>query len=124
MRGIMADRKVTAIADAIRKQALGYPETTEDHPWGESAFKVKGKTFVFMRAEGDQISFSLKLPDSRDFALGFAGSIPTPYGLGSKGWVTMRPLDGKVPVEVIRKLVDESFRAVAPKRVLNLLVGR
>lgn len=115
----MAAKKATAIADAIRKLALGYPETTEDHPWGESAFKVHGKTFVFMRAEGDAISFTVKLPDSRDFALEFPGSIPTPYGLGSKGWVTMRPLDGKVPIGVIRNLVDESFRAVAPKRVLK-----
>lgn len=120
----MTAKKAGALADAIRKQALGYPETTEDHPWGESAFKVKGKTFVFMRAEGDALSFSLKLPDSREFALEFSGSIPTPYGLGPKGWVTMRPLDGKVPLGVIRGLIDESFRAVAPKGVLKKLDAR
>ena len=26
---------------SLRKAALAYPETREDHPWGESAFKVK-----------------------------------------------------------------------------------
>ena len=28
--------------EALRKIALGYPETHEDHPWGECAFKVRG----------------------------------------------------------------------------------
>ena len=28
------------IETAIRKVALAYPETTEDHPWGENAFKT------------------------------------------------------------------------------------
>src|SRR6185436_10175893 len=91
MVAAMAKKKASRIAQGIRARALSYPETREDFPWGESAFKVKGKTFVFM-SDGDAgVSFSVKLPASRDLALALPGSEPTHYGLGSKGWVTVRP---------------------------------
>ena len=63
-----------AIGSAVRKRAMSYPHVTEEFPWGESAFKVKGKTFVFMREEKDAVSFSVKLQQSRDFALTLPGS--------------------------------------------------
>ena len=38
---------------ALRKCALAYPDAREDFPWGESAFKVNGKVFLFLhRADG------------------------------------------------------------------------
>ena len=110
----------TKIGDAIRKRALSYPETVEDHPWGESAFKVKGKVFVFMGSHDGELSFSVKLPKSADFALDLPGSEPTHYGHGAKGWVTLRPT-AKTRLDVLYSLIDESFRAVAPKRVLKEL---
>ena len=110
--------KKQSIGDAIRKRALTYPETTEEFPWGESAFKVKGKTFIFMRADDEETSLSVKLPESRDFALTLPGSEPTHYGMGAKGWVTLRPT-AKTKLDILYSLIDESFRAVAPKRVLQ-----
>ena len=60
------------IGKLIRTYALAYPETTETFPWGEHAFKVNRKTFVFMRDDGDETSFSVKLSRSR--AKAFAAS--------------------------------------------------
>ena len=114
------DKKLASIAKRLRDSALGLPETTEAFPWGESAFKVKGKTFVFMRLNGDGLSFSVKLPQSRRKALALPGSEPTHYGLGAKGWVTLRPT-AKTSVEPLLSFVEESYRAVAPKRVLAQL---
>jgi hypothetical protein len=34
------------IETALRDYALGFPEATEDFPWGERAIKVKGKVFL------------------------------------------------------------------------------
>ena len=113
----------TSIGDAIRKRAMSYPQVTEEFPWGESAFKVKGKTFVFMRADKDDVSFSVKLPQSRDFALTLPGSEPTHYGMGAKGWVTLRPT-AKTKLDILYTLIDESYRAIAPKRVLQELDGK
>jgi len=58
-----------AIAERLRQFALSYPETGESHPWGEIAIKVKDKTFLFMRADDAHLSFSVKLPHSRELAL-------------------------------------------------------
>lgn len=109
-----------AIAKKLRSHALSYPETTEAFPWGESAFKVKGKTFVFMRADPNDLSFSVKLSKSRKQARALPGSEPTHYGLGAKGWVTLRPTP-KTSLELLLSFVDESYRAIAPKRVLEQL---
>jgi predicted DNA-binding protein (MmcQ/YjbR family) len=107
------------IGKLIRKQALSYPETTEEFPWGEQAFKVNRKTFVFMR-DADETSFSVKLPHSREAALNLPGSEPTHYGMGAKGWVTLRP-DATSSMGVLFSFIDESYRAVAPKRALAKL---
>ncbi|MFZ1219628.1 MAG: MmcQ/YjbR family DNA-binding protein [Chthoniobacterales bacterium] len=111
------NKQLASIAKRLREFALDFPETTEAFPWGESAFKVKGKTFVFMRADPDDLSFSVKLSKSRKEALALPGSDPTHYGLGAKGWVTLRPT-AKTSVELLLSFVDESYRAIAPKRIL------
>lgn len=116
----MAAQTTSGIAKALRRHALSYPSTSEAFPWGESAFKVKGKTFVFMRADPAELSFSVKLSKSRKKALALPGSEPTHYGLGAKGWVTLRPT-AKTSMDLLLSFVDESYRAIAPKRVLALL---
>jgi predicted DNA-binding protein (MmcQ/YjbR family) len=116
----MARATASRIAGAIRKVCLAFPGAEESFPWGESAFKVQGKTFVFMSDSDDGVSFSVKVPASRDLALSFPGSEPTHYGLGSKGWVTLRPT-AKMPRHVIEFLIDESYRAIAPKKVVAAL---
>jgi len=108
-------RKIEA---EIRKFALAYPETREDFPWGHSAFKVKEKAFVFMGGEKDEVSFSVKLPQSRDIAVDLPFTEPTGYGLGKSGWVTVTVRkDTKITLDLIKAWIDESFRAVAPKRL-------
>jgi predicted DNA-binding protein (MmcQ/YjbR family) len=116
----MTEGNIPAIAKALKAHAMSYPEATEEFPWGESAFKVKGKTFVFMRVEANEISFSVKLPNSRTQALALPGSEPTHYGMGAKGWVTLRPT-AKTSLKLLFSFIDESYRAVAPKRVLAQL---
>ena len=116
----MSKRSIANIGKALRAHALAYPGTTEEFPWGESAFKVKGKTFVFMRADPDDLSFSVKLPTSRAQALKLPGSEPTHYGMGAKGWVTLRPTV-KTSLKTLFAFIEESYRAVAPKRVLSQL---
>ena len=114
----MNDRKLSAMAARLRERALSYPQTEEAFPWGEHAFKVKGKTFVFMRDDDEGTSFSVKLNASRDAALALPVAEPTHYGMGAKGWVTLRPT-ARSSLKQLYAFIDESFRAVAPKRVLR-----
>ena len=110
---------LTKLESAMRDRALGYPETEEAFPWGERAIKVKGKTFLFMRLGDTEMSFSVKLPNTGMQALALPFAKPTEYGLGKSGWVTVRLEKAtKALTEQCMLWIDESFRAVAPKRVL------
>lgn len=108
----------------LRQRALAYPEASEDFPWGERVVKVRGKVFVFMGhddAEGG-VGIGVKLPESRDEALTFPFVTPSGYGLGRHGWVDVSvPLDVEPPVEILSDWIDESYRAVAPKRLVHEL---
>jgi predicted DNA-binding protein (MmcQ/YjbR family) len=107
-----------AIAAELRAHALAYPETREDFPWGESAFKVRGKVFVFMSLQDHILRLSLKLPHSREFALEYPFTEPTGYGLGKSGWVTASfPRASAIPIDVLQAWIAESYRAIAPKRL-------
>jgi predicted DNA-binding protein (MmcQ/YjbR family) len=104
--------------------ALTYPETVEEFPWGHRAMKVEKKTFLFLALEGDELSLSVKLPKSNLVALLFPYASPTDYGLGQSGWITAR-FKGrdKVDIALLKEWVDESYRAIAPKRFVALLDG-
>ena len=109
---------------ALRDVALSYPETHEDFPWGHRALKVRGKAFVFMSKDEPGLSLSVKLPASAEGALQFPFCEPTHYGLGRSGWVTATfgPKD-RPPLDVLRSWIDESYRAVAPKKLVAALAG-
>jgi hypothetical protein len=101
---------------------LGYPEAYEEMPWGHHAIKVQGKTFVFLAGEGGTFSLSTKLPSSAGMALKVPFASPTEYGLGRSGWVTGRfPRGQRPPVPMLKLWIDESYRALAPKRLIAQL---
>ena len=113
---------LTKLEAAMRDRALAYPQTEEAFPWGERAIKVKGKAFLFMRLGDSELSFSVKLPRTGVQALALPFAKPTEYGLGRHGWVTVRLAKVTKPLtEQCMAWIDESFRAVAPKRVIASL---
>jgi predicted DNA-binding protein (MmcQ/YjbR family) len=106
--------------EALREFGLGLPEATEDHPWGHCALKVRSKTFVWLDKgeKGDGLSLTVKLPVSRDFALVFDFAEPAGYGLGRSGWISCRFPKGEAPdLDLMKRWVAESYRAVAPKKL-------
>jgi len=109
-------------AALLRTFALGFPEAYEDFPWGERVAKVNGKVFVFLGMDGEDLGLSVKLPQSGMLALGLPFASPTGYGLGKAGWVTAKfGKRKKAPVDLLRSWIDESYRAVAPKKLVARL---
>ena len=108
----------------LRAFALGYPGAHEEFPWGERVIKVKGKVFVFLGRDDGGLGLSAKLPQSRLMALGLPFVSPTGYGLGKSGWVSVQfaPRE-KPPLDLMRAWIDESYRAVAPKKLAATLPG-
>ena len=115
----MKTQELKKIETALRKQAMAYPEVTEDFPWGHRALKVKGKAFLFLSLDEEGLSFSMKLPVSGASALTLPFTEPTHYGLGKHGWVTATLPTGTkaAPFEMFQEWVEESYRAIAPKKL-------
>ena len=113
------------VESALRIFALGFPETREDFPWGERVIKVGKKVFVFMGLGDGGLSLSVKLPESHNVALMLPFAEPTGYGLGRSGWVTARfDSQERPPEDMLREWVEESYRAVAPKKLVASLADR
>lgn len=116
---------VTAALDFLRARALALPGAAEEHPWGESAFKVNGKVFVFARLHEGTLTAGLKLPDSHPYALTKPYAEPAGYGLGKHGWVALTFRTGTdVPLDLLEEWLEESYRAVAPKKMVLELNAR
>lgn len=110
---------------ALRKAALTYPQATEDFPWGHRAFKIKKKLFLILSYDKDIFNVTVKLPVTGKQALALPFAEPTGYGLGKSGWVTASfgPKD-TVPIELLEDWMDESYRAIAPKKLVAALKAR
>jgi predicted DNA-binding protein (MmcQ/YjbR family) len=111
---------VAGVFEALRGYGLGLPEASEDFPWGHTALKVRGKTFVWLDKgeKGDGLSLTVKLPASRDFALIFDFAEPAGYGLGRSGWISCRfGKDEAADLDLLKRWIAESYRAVAPKKL-------
>jgi len=112
--------------DEILKFALSLPGAWEDHPWGETVAKVGKKVFLFSGVgEDGRFGFSAKLPESNDAALATPGAAPTGYGLGQAGWVSIKVgAKDMAPLPLYLAWVEESYRAVAPKKLVKELDAR
>src|SRR6185436_1583818 len=78
--------------------------------------------FLFMYGAEGTLSLSLKLPQSADAALLLPFCEPTGYGLGKSGWVTSKfEKKDAPPLDMLLEWLEESYRAVAPKKIAALL---
>ena len=107
--------------------ALSFPGAFEDHPWGERVAKVGKKVFVFFgvaKPDEPRLMVAVKLPLSGLKALDLPFAEATGYGLGKSGWVSAVFLPGdRVPIDLMRAWILESYRAIAPKKLLKELGG-
>ncbi|WP_340556579.1 MmcQ/YjbR family DNA-binding protein [Streptomyces sp. GSL17-111] len=113
----------TAVWEAVREFALTLPGAVEEFPWGESVVKVNRKVFVFLGGGdgGPSPGITVKLADAEvhAHALSCPDAAPAGYGLGRSGWVGV-PLapEGAPGAELLREWVEESYRTVAPRRLV------
>ena len=108
---------------ALKKFGLALPGAHSKSPWPEhDDLAVKGKTFAFVSVAGKPLHVSVKLTVSREAALMRPDAKPTGYGLGKSGWVSFAfdPAE-KPPLDLIKTLVLESYRVVAPKKLVAQL---
>lgn len=107
----------------VREFALGLPGAVEEFPWGETVAKVNKKVFVFLGVDDGSHppGMTVKLTDeaAHAHALTAPDAEPAGYGLGKAGWVHL-PLaeQGAPAAELLCDWVEESYRAIAPQRLI------
>ena len=105
--------------------AATFPEAWEDHPWDHTVFKVGKKIFVFFggaASPDDVLSITVKLPISYEMALTLPYMSPAGHGLWKGGWAALHQHDGDdIDLATIRGWIVQSYRAVAPKKLVKLL---
>ena len=109
----------------LRRICLALPEAHEVEAWGEPTFRVRNKLFamyanaenhhgggqaaVWCKAAPGNLAVMVKADPDRFF-------VP-PY-VGPSGWIGIR-LDRKTDWAEVGELMKDSYRLVAPKRLLS-----
>lgn len=109
----------------LRKLSLALPEAHEVEAWGEATFRVRNKIFamhasasnhhgrgrpaVWLKAQPGMQELMVRADPDRYFA--------PPY-VGKKGWLGIW-LDGEVEWHEVDNFLKDSYRLIAPKRLLK-----
>ena len=113
----------------LRKLCLALPEAHEVEAWGEPTFRVRNKLFVMYASAGNHHGAGrgavwLKAaPGNQSLMIEAAPKrffVP-PY-VGPSGWVGVW-LDARPNWGELGDLIGDSYRLVAPKRLLRVLDG-
>ena len=114
--------------ERIEKLALSLPEAkrVDIEAWGgEPTFRVRGKNFVFASQEGTAITVKLPKDEAEAVVATVAGAVPTGYGLGRHGWVSI-DLPKRLPKtqwEEVEEWVLTSYTLVAPKTLARTVLA-
>ena len=100
-------------SERLWNQCSAKPNAVEDHPWGETVFKVGGKVFAFLGTP-DHGKVAVKVaPDQIDGLLALPYVERSPY-IGRFGWLAITITD-KDALELAQELVDASYEIIASK---------
>ena len=108
--------------DSLRQICLSFPEAAEKETWGHPTFRVNNKMFVTC-SKGDTTNPTMTLkapPGEEELLLASGGRFFFPSYVGSKGWIGIT-LSTSTDWDEIRELVDDSYRLIAPKRLVKAL---
>jgi len=97
----------------ISAYCLAKPGAFEDHPWGDTVFKVgpKGKIFCFCGVQSPVICVKSTL--EKQAALIQHPNIEIAQYVGRHGWVTVHMRDEET-FHLAFDLIDESYAMIAP----------
>ncbi|HEX6639873.1 MAG TPA: MmcQ/YjbR family DNA-binding protein [Thermoanaerobaculia bacterium] len=117
------ERTAAELAAVKRLNAIArtLPEVTETRDgFGHTVFKVGKKSLVFVGDDDGRVWLSLNVDrETQRFLIAHGGFERTPY-IGQHGW-TSHEATRATDWEHIAELMRESYRRVAPKRLLKLL---
>lgn len=110
--------------ERLRAICLALPESTEKETWGDPTWRVRDRIFVMQKGNhpGGRPSVWLKAPAGAPEVLLSADQVRffrPPY-VGHKGWIGVY-LDGPIDWDELSDLIEDSYRLIAPKRLVAKL---
>ncbi len=103
--------------DLARRIALAFPEAVEKETWGHPTFRVREKMFMGMATDGTTATVKA----TREAQAALVGSEPETFSIpayvGQHGWVAIDL--ARVDDEELAELIEDAWRATAPKRVVK-----
>ena len=104
--------------DTLRSICLSFPEGVEKETWGHPTFRVRDKIFA-TAGEGEDgvVTMTCKAKAEQEALLAIGDPFFYPSYVGSKGWIGVR-LGPDTAWDEIAELVEDSYRATAPKRLI------
>lgn len=114
-------KKEDRVLQQVRKRCLSLPESSEVGSWGHPNFRAGKRTFVTFEWIKGRPSIAFRLnPTDVDLLLRRKGFFATPYGQGR--WVSLW-VDGSLNWGLVGRLLEQSYRMVALKRMIAALGG-
>jgi predicted DNA-binding protein (MmcQ/YjbR family) len=97
----------------VSEYCLAKPGAYEDHPWGDTVFKIapKGKIFCFCGVQTPMVCVKSTLV--KQAALVQHPNIEIAAYVGRHGWVTVYLRDQQT-FDLALELIDESYEMIAP----------
>jgi predicted DNA-binding protein (MmcQ/YjbR family) len=94
---------------------LAKPGAVEDEPWeGDVVAKVGGKIFAFLGGRGLGVKCGATEDEAAELRHRYPEHVTVMPYIGRHGWNSVR-VDGAIPDEELRELVDESYDAIVAK---------
>jgi predicted DNA-binding protein (MmcQ/YjbR family) len=109
--------------DELVAYCMAKPGATPDEPWeGDLVAKVGGKIFAFLGGGGLGVKCGRDADEAAELRHRYPDHASVMAYIGRHGWNSV-VVDGTIPDEELRELVDESYAAVVaklPKRLRPL----
>jgi predicted DNA-binding protein (MmcQ/YjbR family) len=98
--------------EALVAYCLAKPGAEETYPWGEDELvaKVGGKGFAFIGPTGVSVKCGRDAAEAAEWRDRYPHAITSSHYVGRYGWNSVE-LDGQVPDDELRELVDASYDA-------------
>ena len=101
--------------DGIVAYCLAKAGAELDEPWeSDLVAKVGGKIFAFLGSGGLGVKCGRDADEAAELRLRYPGSVAVSAYIGRYGWNRVE-LDGAIPDDELRELVDASYDAVVAK---------
>jgi predicted DNA-binding protein (MmcQ/YjbR family) len=106
----------------VRALCLALPEAREKITWGHPTYRVREKMFAASGGGTGRLALTIKAPHGAQQSL--VAYDPrryfVPAYVGKAGWVGVY-LDGRVPWLQVAALIEQSYRLVAPRKLVAQL---